>query len=65
MTSGRSRHGSTSCVAAVELDKLLYDEIAAHRRAVAEGTAGDDVLSMLIEAETEDGSGPHGRGDSR
>src|SRR4051794_3696956 len=38
------------------LDKLLYGEIAAHRKAVAEGTAGDDVLTMLIEAETEDGS---------
>jgi cytochrome P450 len=38
------------------LDKLLYGEIAAHRRAVAEGTAGDDILTMLIEAETEDGS---------
>src|SRR3954452_25231967 len=39
------------------LDKLLYGEIAAHRKAVEEGTAGDDVLTMLIEAETEDGSG--------
>ncbi len=39
------------------LDKLLYGEIASHRRAVAEGTAGDDVLTMLIEARTEDGSG--------
>src|SRR5829696_6075825 len=39
------------------LDKLLYGEIAAHRKAVAEGTAGDDVLTMLVEAETEDGSG--------
>jgi cytochrome P450 len=38
------------------LDKLLYGEIASHRKAVAEGTAGDDVLTMLIEAETEDGS---------
>jgi hypothetical protein len=38
------------------LDKLLYGEIAAHRKGVAEGTAGDDVLTMLIEAETEDGS---------
>ena len=38
------------------LDKLLYGEIAAHRRSVAEGTAGDDILTMLIEAETEDGS---------
>ena len=38
------------------LDKLLYGEIAAHREAVANGTAGDDVLTMLIEAETEDGS---------
>ncbi len=38
------------------LDKLLYGEIAAHRKAVAEGTAGDDVLTMLIEARTEDGS---------
>lgn len=39
------------------LDKLLYGEIAAHRKAVAGGTAGDDVLTMLIEARTEDGSG--------
>ena len=39
-----------------KLDKLLYDEIGAHRRAVAHGTAGDDVLSMLIEAELDDGS---------
>jgi cytochrome P450 len=38
------------------LDKLLYGEIAAHREAVANGTAGDDVLTMLIEAQTEDGS---------
>ncbi len=39
------------------LDKLLYGEIAAHRKAVAEGTAGDDILTMLVEAETEDGLG--------
>jgi cytochrome P450 len=38
------------------LDTLLYDEISEHRRAVAEGSAGDDVLSMLIEAELDDGS---------
>jgi cytochrome P450 family 135 len=38
------------------LDKLLYEEIASHRRVVAEGSAGDDVLSMLIEAELDDGS---------
>ncbi len=37
------------------LDELLYDEIARHRRAVADGTAEDDVLTMLIEAEAEDG----------
>jgi cytochrome P450 len=39
------------------LDKLLYGEIASHRKAVADGTAGDDILTMLVEAETEDGSG--------
>jgi cytochrome P450 len=39
-----------------KLDKLLYEEIRAHREAVAAGTAGDDVLTMLIEARTEDGS---------
>jgi cytochrome P450 family 135 len=38
------------------LDKLLYDEIAAHRKAVADGTAGDDILTMLVEAEMDDGS---------
>jgi cytochrome P450 len=38
------------------LDRLLYEEIAAQRRAVAEGSAGDDVLTMLIEARREDGS---------
>jgi cytochrome P450 len=38
------------------LDKLLYEEIRAHRQAVATGTAGDDVLTMLIEARMEDGS---------
>jgi Cytochrome P450 len=39
-----------------KLDKLLYEEIRTHREAVAAGTAGDDVLAMLIEARTEDGS---------
>src|SRR4051794_18443015 len=39
------------------LDNLLYGEIAAHRKGVADGTAGDDILTMLVEAETEDGSG--------
>jgi cytochrome P450 len=39
-----------------KLDKLLYEEIRVHREAVAAGTAGDDVLTMLIEARTEDGS---------
>src|SRR5829696_2149375 len=38
------------------LDKLLYGEIATHRKAVAAGTAGDDILTMMIEAEMEDGS---------
>jgi cytochrome P450 family 135 len=37
------------------LDRLLYSQIASHRKAVANGTAEDDVLTMLIEAETEDG----------
>jgi cytochrome P450 len=37
------------------LDRLLYEEIGAHREAVAAGTAEDDVLTMLIEAETEGG----------
>jgi len=39
-----------------KLDRLLYEEIAAHRQAVAEGSAGDDILTMLIEAQHEDGS---------
>jgi len=39
-----------------KLDKLLYEEIAAHREAVANGSAGDDILSMLIEAERDDGT---------
>jgi len=38
------------------LDKLLYEEIRAHRQAVADGSAGNDVLSMLIEAKRDDGS---------
>jgi cytochrome P450 len=37
------------------LDTLLYEEIREHRKAVADGSAGGDVLSMLIEAELEDG----------
>jgi len=39
------------------LDHLLYEEITAHREAVESGSAGDDVLTMLIEARTEDGEG--------
>jgi cytochrome P450 len=39
------------------LDRLLYEEIRAHREAVEAGTGGDDILTMLIEAETEDGDG--------
>ncbi len=38
------------------LDRLLYEEIAAHREAMAAGRAGDDVLSMLIEARFDDGA---------
>ena len=38
------------------LDKLLYDQIRQHREAVAGGRADDDILTMLIEAEFEDGS---------
>jgi len=38
------------------LDKLLYEEIREHREKVAGGRAGDDVLTMLIEARFEDGS---------
>ncbi|HEY6638688.1 MAG TPA: cytochrome P450, partial [Solirubrobacterales bacterium] len=39
-----------------KLDKLLYEEIRAHREAVANGSAGDDILSMLIEARRDDGT---------
>jgi cytochrome P450 len=39
-----------------KLDKLLHEEIRAHRKAAADGSAGDDVLSMLIEARRDDGS---------
>jgi hypothetical protein len=38
------------------LDRLLYEEIRAHRKAVEAGSAADDVLSMLIEARLDDGS---------
>ena len=38
------------------LDTLLYEEIDAHRDAVERGTAGDDVLTMLIEARDEEGN---------
>jgi cytochrome P450 family 135 len=37
------------------LDRLLYEQIRAHREAAARGSAGDDILSMLIEAEMEGG----------
>jgi cytochrome P450 family 135 len=38
------------------LDRLLYQHIAEHREAAKEGEAGDDILSMLIEAELEGGA---------
>jgi cytochrome P450 len=38
-----------------ELDEFLYEEIAA-RRAVTDGAERDDVLSLLLRAEHEDGS---------
>jgi cytochrome P450 family 135 len=38
-----------------ELDEFLYEEIAA-RRAVSDGAERDDVLSLLLHAEHEDGS---------
>lgn len=37
----------------VELDALVFEEVAARRR---EGTAGEGVLGMLLSATTEDGS---------
>ena len=37
------------------LDRLLYEEISSHRAAVEAGNAGDDVLTMLIEARLEGG----------
>ncbi len=39
-----------------KLDRVLYEEIAAHREALKDGSAGDDILTMLIEARREDGS---------
>jgi cytochrome P450 family 135 len=40
-----------------EVDRLLYEEIAAHRAAVSIQAAREDVLSLLIAARDADGSG--------
>ena len=43
--------GALSCGAGGNLTEVLYEEIAAHREALKDGSAGDDILTMLIEAQ--------------
>jgi cytochrome P450 len=38
------------------LDAMLYEQIRLHREALARGDAPDDILTMLIEAEFDDGT---------
>jgi cytochrome P450 len=40
-----------------EVDRLLYEEIAAHRAGLAGSMHGEDVLSLLLAARDEDGQG--------